>query len=531
MQLDDTRAVKFDAIHAAQYVRVSTEHQRYAIQNQILALRIFAESREIEIVRTYTDEGKSGLHLRQRMGLQQLLKDVVDGSADFSVILVYDVSRWGRFQDTDESAHYEFLCRQAGIRVEYCGEHFENDGSPISTLVKGMKRLMAAEYSRDLSNRVYRGQKRTVEAGFHSNGPANFGLRRRIVSPDGTPKNVLELGDRKSLGLDRTMLVPGPQDEIRLVRWIFKTRASGKTLSEISRRLKKSNWPAAQKRRWGTNMLGRLLENEIYIGNRVWNKESIKLGTGRGANSPEEWIRVEGVCKPIVSKELFERAQRVVEKRFPPQTDEQLLDGLRRLLNEKKRLTRLLILADKRIPCVQIYDKRFGGLLRAYELIGYVPSKHYWNPVSHRTLHEIRMDTAKTAVREIRRRGKPVEMCPGNKSIIINGDTRILFMAARCITGETMKDYWEVRLAHRFDYHLRVIARVDADCSEVIDYYLLPKGVISGVAFRIFNEYQPKIDRYRCNNLQPLYAMAAYGRQKMPRNRWVRKAIEFTQAQ
>lgn len=41
---------------------------------------------------------------------------------------VYDVSRGGRFQDTDESAHYEFLCRRAEIAVPYCAEQFENDG-------------------------------------------------------------------------------------------------------------------------------------------------------------------------------------------------------------------------------------------------------------------------------------------------------------------------------------------------------------------------------------------------------------------
>jgi hypothetical protein len=55
------------------------------------------------------------------------------------------VSRWGRFQDIDEAAHYEFLCRQAGVKVIYCGEQFENDGSIFSNLVKSLKRTMAAE--------------------------------------------------------------------------------------------------------------------------------------------------------------------------------------------------------------------------------------------------------------------------------------------------------------------------------------------------------------------------------------------------
>jgi len=63
------------------------------------------------------------------------------------MILVYDVSRWGRFQDADESAYYEYRCRRAGIQVVYCAEQFENDGSPVSTIVKGVKRAMAGEYT------------------------------------------------------------------------------------------------------------------------------------------------------------------------------------------------------------------------------------------------------------------------------------------------------------------------------------------------------------------------------------------------
>jgi len=42
--------------------------------------------------------------------------------AYLSVILVYDVSRWCRFQDVDESAYYECICKRAGINFAYCAE-------------------------------------------------------------------------------------------------------------------------------------------------------------------------------------------------------------------------------------------------------------------------------------------------------------------------------------------------------------------------------------------------------------------------
>lgn len=149
-------------ICAAQYVRMSTEYQKYSTLNQMDALRAYADAHGMRIVRTYTDEARSGLRLKNRPALGQLLRDVHRRNPGFSVILVYDVSRWGRFQDADESAHYEFVCRQAGIKVEYCAEQFANDGSPVSAIFKGVKRAMAGEYSRELSVKVLAGQRRVA---------------------------------------------------------------------------------------------------------------------------------------------------------------------------------------------------------------------------------------------------------------------------------------------------------------------------------------------------------------------------------
>jgi DNA invertase Pin-like site-specific DNA recombinase len=137
-------------VPAAEYVRMSTEHQQYSTENQSDVIREYAQKRGMAIVRTYEDAGKSGLSIDGRDALKQLIRDVETGQADYQAILVYDVSRWGRFQDADESAHYEYICRRAKIDVHYCAEQFENDGSSLSTIIKGVKRMMAGEYSREL---------------------------------------------------------------------------------------------------------------------------------------------------------------------------------------------------------------------------------------------------------------------------------------------------------------------------------------------------------------------------------------------
>lgn len=144
-------------VPAAEYVRMSTEEQPNSIVLQQAAIRRYAAAHGCEVVVTYTDPGKSGIGIKRRVGLRQLIQDVIGGQARFRAILVYDVSRWGRFQDTDESAHYEFLCRSAGVPVHYCAEQFENDGRLPNEIMKTLKRTMAAEYSRELSVKVSAG--------------------------------------------------------------------------------------------------------------------------------------------------------------------------------------------------------------------------------------------------------------------------------------------------------------------------------------------------------------------------------------
>src|SRR3954468_4851513 len=122
---DTSSVLSTNLIRAAEYVRMSTEHQQYSTENQRDIIRQYAHRRGMVTVRTYVDAGKSGLRIQGRDALKQLIKDVESGQADFAAILVYDVSRWGRFQDTDESAYYEHLCRRANVQVHYCAEPFE----------------------------------------------------------------------------------------------------------------------------------------------------------------------------------------------------------------------------------------------------------------------------------------------------------------------------------------------------------------------------------------------------------------------
>ena len=69
-------------VPAAQYLRVSTDHQQYSVDNQADEIARYAGERGFTITKTYTDAAKSGLRLKNRDGLKQLLKDVVEGNRE-----------------------------------------------------------------------------------------------------------------------------------------------------------------------------------------------------------------------------------------------------------------------------------------------------------------------------------------------------------------------------------------------------------------------------------------------------------------
>jgi DNA invertase Pin-like site-specific DNA recombinase len=268
---------------------MSTDYQRYSIENQAAVIAAYAQLHGLTIVRTYRDAGESGLKLKNRAGLIQLLEDVQSGNADFHHILVYDVSRWGRFQDTDESAHYEYLCKKAGMTVAYCAEQFDNDGTMMSSILKNIKRVMAAEYSRELSAKIHAGASRLSRLGFRTTGEVGYGLRRQLVDEKQRPKAVLERGDRKYLMTDHVRISPGPAEEVAVVKWIFEQFVKKKSELAIARELNRRGVQNNTGPPWERGQIARILRNENYIGNLIYNQTSIKLREKRKVNPPALW--------------------------------------------------------------------------------------------------------------------------------------------------------------------------------------------------------------------------------------------------
>lgn len=497
------------ALRAAQYVRMSTEHQQYSTENQADKIREYAVRRNIEIVRTYTDAGKSGLRIDGRQALQQLIADVQSGQADFQIILVYDVSRWGRFQDADESAYYEYICRRAGIQVTYCAEQFENDGSPVSTIVKGVKRAMAGEYSRELSAKVFAGQCRLIELGFRQGGPAGYGLRRVLVDQAGAVKGQLARGEHKSLQTDRVILVPGPDDELAVVRQIYDWFVEDNLFeSEIAHRLNAQGTLTDLGRPWTRATVREVLSNEKYIGNNVYNRRSFKLKKLRVLNRPEMWIRKEGAFEGIVPADLFYTAQGILRARAHRYTDEELIEKLRGLYQRHGYLSGLIIDETEDMPSAAAYAHRFGGLIRAYQTVGFTPDRDYQYLEVNQFLRRWHPEVVSETERRIAEVGGTVVRDPATELLSVNGEFSISLVLARCQWLDSGHRRWKVRFDTSLAPDITVAVRLDEDNRSALDYYLLPRLDFGQPRIQLADRNGIEFDSYRFDSLDYLYGMA-----------------------
>lgn len=498
-----------DLIRAAQYVRMSTEHQQYSTENQADVLHEYAGRRGIQIIRTFTDAGKSGLRIDGRDGLKELISLVQSGKADFTTILVYDVSRWGRFQDADESAYYEYICKRAGIAIQYCAEQFENDGSPVSTIVKGVKRAMAGEYSRELSAKVFKGQCRLIELGFRQGGPAGYGLRRLLIDQVGKPKAQLQPGEQKSLQTDRVVLVPGPPEERTVVRRIYRLFVhEDYTEKQIATELNRAGIFGERGRAWTRGMIHQVLTNEKYVGNNVFNRVSFKLKKKRVRNPPQMWVRRDGAFDAVVDMGDFTAAQAIILERHQRVSDTELLELLKGLVERHGRLSGLIIDEAEDMPSSAAYRHRFGSLTRAYQLIDYLPERDFAYIEINRRLRQLHPEIMAEVIRSLEERGGRVSRDPANDILVINGMLSVSMVIARCTVTSADAYRWSVRLDTGLVPDLTVVIRMDAPNKAPLDYYILPSLDIRTARLRIKEDNGLLLDGYRYESLDYFFGIA-----------------------
>lgn len=359
---------------AVQYIRVSSEQQKHSLAAQSAQIAEFAMRHGYHIVRSYEDRGHSGLHLKGRAALQSLLVDVLSPERGFDAVLVQDVSRWGRFQDSDEAAHYEYLCRAAGVAVRYCDEPFDEMEGRSGDLIKAVKRLMAADFSRELSGKVRASQYRYAQAGYKMGGVAGYGLRRAVVDAQGQVTAILEFGQQRLLRGERVIFVPGPDYEVETVRRIFEMFLEGglglKAIAEI---LNAENVAGEGARPWSAWTVGNLLENPKYAGTYRFGRRRRTLDGRRLNNAPECWLRVEGAFASLVPGEWLKAAAAKRRHRMLFLSPEEIWRRLGEHAAQTGRLERAAVQASEALPSPRTCSAHFGPWRRISARLGLYP--------------------------------------------------------------------------------------------------------------------------------------------------------------
>jgi hypothetical protein len=277
-----------------------------------------------------------------------------------------------------------------------------------------------------------------------------------------------------------------------------------RTESEIAAALNAEGVTTDLGRPWTRGVVHQVLTNEKYVGNNVYNRVSNKLKAKRVTNPPEMWVRADGVFPAIVEPDFFEAAQRIIQDRSRRFSDQDLLDRLSALLAEKGWLSGLVIDEVEDMPSSSTFRQRFGSLLRAYELVGYSPSRDYRYIETNRALRALHPDVVAQVIGEIEAAGGVVRRDPISDLLTINEEFSASLVIVRCCQTAAGSSRWKIRLDTGLRPDITIVARMSAANEAIQDYYFLPwLDVGATPSLRLAPDNGVLLDAYRFDALEP----------------------------
>lgn len=342
-------------MRAALYLRRSTNEvlQPDSLDAQEDILRVYAATNAMEVVATYADNS-SGRSVRGRTSFLRLVNDVRKDRA-FEVVLVRDVSRWGRFANIDEAAYWEFVFLLHGVRILYVQEAFGGDeNSPYGDIMKSLRRMAAAEFSAEKSRLVQFGKYRAAKAGFYIGGDAPYGMTRVLVTKHGEPIQHLRPGERKALADHRIKLDVGDSEPAEVVRKIYHLCADENLDSvAISRALNKEGIPSPQGGTWQGAVIRKILTNPAYIGTSAAHfRASANFKAPQAVETRNAW-------PALVSAAVWERAQTQFTRRRSRRSPAGLATQLREVFEAHGIIAAGPALGEVGRPTADTYRKYF----------------------------------------------------------------------------------------------------------------------------------------------------------------------------
>ena len=245
------------------------------------------------------------------------------------------------------------------------GKPREDD--PLYPVYVQFERFRAAQYSKELSDKVWRGCVKIAEQGYWAGGPAPYGLERMLLDESRKPLHPLEDGQRKSIQNQRVTLTVSDSDEAKIVARIFDDFVErGRNEGQIAQALNREGVLSPGGIGWSKSSVRNILRNEKYVGTIVYNRTTQKLKTPRRENPEDKWVRTPDSFEGIIDFDTFAKAAQRLEQRRRKYEPEVMLKGLQEIFDEYHFLRPSLLRASD-LPSAASFGNRFGSLDFAFQ--------------------------------------------------------------------------------------------------------------------------------------------------------------------
>jgi len=283
----------------AVYARVSSDQQaekNNSIPSQLRLLHEYADKHDMPVYKEYVDEGESALSVN-RPAFLEMIAETKKQFPPFQAILVWKLSRFAR--NRQDSIVYKAMLKKRGIDVISISEPIDN--TPQGQLMEGMIEVIDEFYSALLAQETLRGMAENARKGYRNGSQPIYGYKNvRVYDDKKNPKTKYEINE----------------SEAETVRLIFDLYAKGNGLKNIAMYLNQNKHKCRSGAKWAKTAIANILRNEVYIGWTVFNKRDTKT-FGKQFKPKSEWIVIKNTHEPIISEELFNKVQRLIEQRQP----------------------------------------------------------------------------------------------------------------------------------------------------------------------------------------------------------------------
>lgn len=271
------------------YGRVSTEevNQVLALSRQKEELEEFIESQnEWQLVDKYVDEGKSATSDKGRKQYQRLYNDLQTDK--FDIVVIKDIERLNR----DTLNWYLFIDRLVKNEKKLYFYTTKSFYSPDDQLLTGIRALIAAQYSRDLSKKINMANTQRAKKG-------------RVVT-NGTLWGYNQFDGQLTIN----------EEQAEIVRTVFDLYVGGMGFRGMVKELTKMGIRNQNGNKFSETTLKRMIRNEKYKGTLISNKRHKDFDTKKIYDVPEEeWVIIENGVPAIISLEVWNEANKLLESK------------------------------------------------------------------------------------------------------------------------------------------------------------------------------------------------------------------------